>query len=454
MTAPVSDAHERPTNIRWLIFGLASATSFLLYIHRYTWGILKDPIGREFGWDDKTLGWLDSAFMISYAGGQIPGGMLGDWFGPRMVLGIMILIWSLSMGGMALVRGVGSMAWVRMFFGMAQAGGYPNLSKVTRVWFPLSERTAVQGWVASFFGRMGGAASFILFGTLMLGEWKLPWRTALAWLSGIGCAFAAVLILFFRNTPRTHPWANAAESDLITLGDATASVATRSRIDWKVVFRSRVVWALLFQQFTCAFVDNFFSAWLPQFLDKVKHITMTNTGWMSAVPLVGGAIGGMAAGGLLQSWLLRKTGNRRWSRSGIGLVGNLMAGVCLFTSLAFDDPEKIIAAFFCLKFFADWGNPTCWAATTDMAGRNSASLFALINTSGSLAGFVAGPVMGYTIDFFGKSLGKGGPNDPAGWTALFVMIGVVYIASALSWLFIDCTQTVDSVATPAGLSGR
>jgi hypothetical protein len=53
-------------------------------------------------------------------------------------------------------------------------------------------------------------------------------------------------------------------------------------------------------------------------------------------------------------------------------------------------------------------------------------------------------VMGYTIDFFGKSLGKGGPNDPAGWTALFVMIGVVYIASALSWLFIDCTQTVDS----------
>ena len=63
---------------------------------------------------------------------------------------------------------------------------------MTKVWFPLSERTAVQGWVASFFGRMGGAASFILFGTLMLGEWQLPWRTALAWLAGVGCAFAAV----------------------------------------------------------------------------------------------------------------------------------------------------------------------------------------------------------------------------------------------------------------------
>ena len=447
MTDPANKIQERPTNIRWLVFTLASATSFLLYLHRYTWGILKPTVGKEFGWDNTTRGLLDSAFMFSYAGGQIPGGMLGDWFGPRMVLGIMILVWSLSMGGMALVAGVRSMAWVRMFFGLAQAGCYPNLSKVTKVWFPLSERTAVQGWVASFFGRMGGAASFILFGTLMLGEWQLPWRAALAWLSGIGCAFAAVLILFFRNTPRTHPWVNAAEADLITLGDATAGVATRSRIDWKVVFRSRVVWALLFQQFTCAFVDNFFSAWLPQYLADAKHLTMTNTGWMAAVPLVGGAIGGMAAGGMLQSWLLRKTGNRRWSRSGIGLVGNLMAGVCLFTSLAFDDPTKIIATFFCLKFFADWAQPTCWAATTDMAGRNSASLFALVNTSGSLAGFASGPVMGYTIDFFGKSLGRGVPNDPAGWTALFVMIGVVYIASALSWLFIDCTQTVDCPAS-------
>src|ERR1700676_2632438 len=105
------DAHECPTNIRWLVFVLASATSFLLYLHRYTWGILKVTVGDEFGWDNKTLGWLDSAFMISYAGGQIPGGILGDWFGPRIVLGIIILVWSLSMGGMALVRGVGSMAW-------------------------------------------------------------------------------------------------------------------------------------------------------------------------------------------------------------------------------------------------------------------------------------------------------------------------------------------------------
>ena len=121
------------------------------------------------------------------------------------------------------------------------------------------------------------------------------------------------------------------------------------------------------------------------------------------------------------------------------LSGNLMAGVCLYTSLLFDDATAIVACFVCLKFFADWAQPTGWASVTDMGGTNAASLFALVNTAGSLAGFVAGPVMGKTIDYFGS----GAPSDPTGWTALFIGIGVVYVLSALSWLFIDCTKTIE-----------
>jgi ACS family glucarate transporter-like MFS transporter len=268
----------------------------------------------------------------------------------------------------------------------------------------------------------------------------------LAWLTGIGCTFAVALLVFFRNSPRSHPWANQAEADLIATGDATPAAAARSVIDWSRAFRSRVVWALLFQQFTCAFVDNFFSNWLPRYLKTVKHVEMTNAGWMAALPLVGGALGGMAVGGFLQTWLIHKTGNRRWSRSGTGLAGNLLAGVFLFASLAFDSPVSIVWMFFCLKFFADAAQPTCWAAITDMGGRNAASLFALVNTSGSLAGFAAGPVMGYTITLGGQYFGSGEASDPAGWTALFVMIGVVYVASALSWIFIDCMKSVDAQA--------
>ena len=444
----VESSTETATRVRWVVFALACGMSFLLYLHRYTWGFVRIKLGEEFGWDNVQLGWLDSAFMVSYSAGQIPGGMLGDWFGPRGILAGMALLWSLAMGATAWAGSMFSMQTVRVLFGLGQAGCYPNLSKVTRVWFPLSERTAVQGLVSSFFGRMGGAASFVLIGTLMLGILKMPWRTALEWLTGAGFAYVLIFFLLFRNTPRQHPWVNPEEVDLISEGDRGAAFAERSRIRWSVVLRNRFVWALLFQQFTCAFVDNFFANQLPAYLTNVKFVRLTSGGWMSALPLIGGALGGMLAGGFLQSWLIHRTGNRRWSRSAVGLVGNLMAGVCLFTSLLFNSPSAIVTCFFCLKFFADWAQPACWGATTDMAGRNSASLFALVNTSGSLAGFVAGPAMGYTIQKFGQLLGSGKENDPAGWTALFVGIGVIYLLSALSWLFIDCTQTIDNAGNP------
>ena len=69
---------QRPTNTRWMIFALSCAVSFILYLHRYTWGFVKAEVGTEFGWDKTTLGWLDSAFYISYAVGQVPGGMFGS----------------------------------------------------------------------------------------------------------------------------------------------------------------------------------------------------------------------------------------------------------------------------------------------------------------------------------------------------------------------------------------
>src|SRR5262245_8861801 len=108
---------RRPSHIRWLVFALACGMSFLLYLHRYTWGFCKVGGAREFGWDKGTLGWLDAAFMLCYAGGQIPGGMLGDWFGPRAVLAVITLVWSLGMGGMALAATPWSMATIRGVFG-------------------------------------------------------------------------------------------------------------------------------------------------------------------------------------------------------------------------------------------------------------------------------------------------------------------------------------------------
>src|SRR5205085_485651 len=86
-----------------LVLGLACGLSFLLYLHRYTWGIIKEDVQKEFGWNTVTLGWMDGLFALSYGVGQVPSGMLCDWFGARLLLGGSVLLWSLALavGGAA-----------------------------------------------------------------------------------------------------------------------------------------------------------------------------------------------------------------------------------------------------------------------------------------------------------------------------------------------------------------
>ena len=75
-----------PTRVRWLVFVLACATSWLLYVHRYAWGVIKADLKAEYGFTDTQLGWLDSAFSATYALFQIPCGHMGDVLGPALAL--------------------------------------------------------------------------------------------------------------------------------------------------------------------------------------------------------------------------------------------------------------------------------------------------------------------------------------------------------------------------------
>ena len=114
-------------------------TSWFLYLHRYSWGVIKPDIKTEFGLTDIQLGWLDSVFNIAYALCQVPTGLLGDVLGPAIVLPVIIATWSGLAAAPAVGTGFWSFAGLRTVFGVAQAGCYPNLGKVTHSWFPPSD---------------------------------------------------------------------------------------------------------------------------------------------------------------------------------------------------------------------------------------------------------------------------------------------------------------------------
>src|SRR4051812_18905545 len=85
----------RPTAVRYQVLAALTGMAVLLYLDRNYLSAAIPAIAGEFGLTKKEQGLVLGAFALTYALGQVPAGWLGDRFGPRRVLSVSILAWSL-----------------------------------------------------------------------------------------------------------------------------------------------------------------------------------------------------------------------------------------------------------------------------------------------------------------------------------------------------------------------
>ena len=309
--------NNRPTNVLWTIFVLASMTSLMLYLHRYTWAIIRPELEREYGFSNTQLEQIFTLFNFTYAFGNLPGGIVADLFGAHVFLSSIIFAWSACLIGFALAGSFWAFGGLRMIFGLTQAGAYPSLTSITKNWFPVSSRTTVQGFIAGTSGRLGGALAPIIMATILMGYFGLGWRTALIAMAGLGILFAALFYFFVRNTPKNDKRVNAAEVELIQKGGTTQKAA-KGIMSFKKAFSRLNYQLLLFQQYCNAGADIVYTSVLGS-LFLSKDITVAEMGIYASMPLFGGAIGAFV-GGVLNDVMIKLTGSRRWGRSIIGFM--------------------------------------------------------------------------------------------------------------------------------------
>jgi nitrate/nitrite transporter NarK len=168
--------------------------------------------------------------------------------------------------------------------------------------------------------------------------------------------------------------------------------------------------------------------WIPEFLKTARGLDDVQAGVFASLPLWGGAVGG-TLGGVLNDWLIHRTGSRRWGRATVALTGKFLAGVFMALSIGFTDGRGAMVVLLFCKFFGDWSMSTQWGTITDISGRGAGTVFGIVNGVGAVAACVAGPMIGYLIEEFG-------------WTGLFWTMAGMYLAASLCWLFIDCTRPV------------
>src|SRR3954469_25874841 len=86
---------HRPTRVRFSILAAVFLNVVINYMDRSNIAVAGPVISEEFKLTSVQLGLIFSAFGWTYAALQIPGGILADRFGPRVLYTVTLIMWSL-----------------------------------------------------------------------------------------------------------------------------------------------------------------------------------------------------------------------------------------------------------------------------------------------------------------------------------------------------------------------
>jgi sugar phosphate permease len=413
---------ERPSIGRWYILLLISLMYLITYLDRVNISAAAPVISKEFGFDKVTMGAIFSAFVWAYALFQVPGGWLGDRFGPRRMLTIIVTYWSIMTAATAMATGAVSFIVVRFLFGVGEGGAFPVATRAMQLWYPPRERGFVQG-ITHSASRLGAAIAPPIVVAIMT---AFGWQWAFYACGAVGIVWAAWWWFAYRNLPEEHALVNRAELQRIRGTDAQGNVnppkiEARANVPWVHLLRSPNMWAIMCAYFTYVYCLWIFLSWLPSYLVDYRHFTLIKVGWLASLPLLAGVVGD-TVGGLATDWLLRKTGSARFSRRLVAIVG-LLGCVAFIVPAAL--VEDAYAAVFCLTgamFFLECTIGPSWAVPMDTGGKYSGTVSGMMNMAGNIGGALSPLVFGFLAqgDF---------------WQAPFIVAAALLVIGAGIWAF-------------------
>jgi len=420
--APVQCGPAAPTRVRYIVLWLTVAAYMITYMDRVVISSAVPAIQKEFGFSMITIGWILSSFQWAYALFQIPGGWLGDRFGPRRALASIVIWWSLFTGATALAWSAGSMLVVRFLFGMGEAGAFPVATRSMSRWMLPAERGFAQG-VTHAGSRMGGAVSPAIVVLIMA---YYGWRAPFLCFGCLGILWAAAWYWYYRDTPAEHRSVNAAERDLIQSSvRATRSGQDRS-VPWRRILSSRQMWLISAMYFCYTYGISIYLVWFPKYLNDHRGFGLRQMGFYASLPLLAGTVGDVA-GGWISDLRSRRSGDLKTARRTVAVAGFLGATLCIV--LACLTANSLLSVLYsCLGVFSmELTVRVSWAITLDIGGDFAGSVSSVMNTCGNLGGATAAVLSGYLVQLYS-------------WDVVFLVVAALCGVAALLSLSINASK--------------
>ena len=439
MTQRSTVTNPSPTRVRYGVLAALCVGAAIAYIQRNSIGVAEEAIREDLSLDKHSMGWVMSAFFLTYALLQLPTGWLGRVLGTRRALSGFVTIFSAAAGVFALAAGFPMLLTARLAMGASQSGIFPCSVNSIAHWMPPNRLSLSSGLLGSFMS-VGGALGAMLMGVLLL---NLGWRMSYAVLCLPGLLFAAWFYAWFRDAPQEHASVNRTEMELIG-GAARSAVAGPGRdsmsisepTPWRRILTNVPVLALCGQQVFRAVGYMFFASWFATYLRETRGVEDLEVGILNSLPLLAVVVGS-PLGGTLADWVLGRTGSRRWSRQGVAAGSMLACFGLILVSYPVEDPWVAVLLISAGAFCAAFAGPCAYTATIDMGGRHVTMIFSLMNMAGNIGAFVFPILVPYLLNEDPEVSGSGN------WDLVLFTFAGMYLLAALCWLAADPSVRID-----------
>lgn len=355
-----------------IVFALMAGYS-MVYMDKSMISTAILPIAKQFSLNAGQTGLIMSAFFLGYSLMQIPGGWLADKIGAKKVLMISLATISLFSFAFGAVSSLMLFMVIRFCAGLGHGGYPPSVSKSIASNFPLERRTFIQSLILSTSG-IGGILAFTLGANLVAANWRFAYLV-------LGSLFAVALVivgLFVPNTPGSQK------------SDAPG-------IPFKKVITDRNVLVLFAAMLLLNFLLYGNMSWLPSFLAHKFGLSITQIGYLLAGNAIFQTLATMFAGVLLSKLFLGK--ERGFILSATLLSAALVLIMVNFSSLVLAMFALILVSMISVSAFTAIFTLPHKIFDPAIIG----SSIGIINTGGTLGGFLAPMILGQLIQLSGGS---------------------------------------------------
>jgi MFS transporter, ACS family, glucarate transporter len=406
------------TRKRFFLAFLLFVLSAISFLDRTNISIAGLQISKEYGLGNQNLGWIFSAFLIGYAGFQVPAGWLASRFGPRLVIAMGVVWWGVATALTTMIpagfaQAVFLLIAIRFALGAGEAVIYPSANQFVARWVPERERGIVNGLIFAGVGAGSGLTPPLLAWFIL----HYGWRSAFWFSAIVGIIAGAVWWWFARDTPEEDSTVSPEELALIREGIPEKSAATK--IPWSAMLRRPDLFALVVSYFGFGYTAWIFFSWFFLYMAQVRGFNLKASAMFSMLPFLCMTFGCLGGGALSD----RITGayGLRAGRCGLAAVAYVFTAIFLVLGSRVSSPQLagvILAGGAGALYISQ---SSFWSVSADIAGRSSGVFSSMVNMGAQIGGAVTASLTPWVAQRYG-------------WTMSFAIAAALALLGAALWM--------------------